>query len=76
MHSFVGIDFRIAISTDVELTATGTNFLHIAFELLQQPIIGSNRNNRHLPINQSKRPMLEFSSRISLSMNVADLLKL
>ena len=75
VRALVGLNSGISIRKNVKLAAR-TNFLHIRFKLFNQLIVWRYRNNRHFTINECKRSMLKFASRIGLSMNIANFLEL
>lgn len=60
----------VAIGEDIELTAAGTDFLHVGLEFFQQLVIRRNRDDGHLVGHKRERAMLEFTRGISLGVDV------
>ena len=76
VHAFRVVDLAVAVRKDVEFAPAGSNFLHVGFQLLQEPVVRRHRHDGHFLVNQSEWPVFEFSGGISLGMNVADFLEL
>jgi hypothetical protein len=76
VHAGLAADVRVVVGKHVELAAAGAHFLHVALELFQQCVVGRHRHHRHLVGHQGQRAVLEFTGRVGLGVDVADLLEL
>ncbi len=70
------LDRAVAVGDDVELAAARAHFLQVALELLEQRVVGRDRDDRHLRVDQRERAVLELARGIGLGVDVADLLQL
>ena len=75
-HGLVALEAGVRIGEHVEDTATGTDFFHVGFELLQQVVVRCHHYDGHLGIDQRQRAVLELTGGIGLGMDVGDLLEL
>src|SRR6476660_9201651 len=67
---------RVEVGDNVELAAAGAHFLQVRLELFEQRVVGRDRDNRHLGVDERKRPVLQFARRIRLGVDVRDFLQL
>ena len=70
------LDAGFLVCQHVELAAAGAHLLQVRLELAEQRVVGRDRNHRHVTVHQGEGPVLEFSGRVSLSMDVGELLEL
>ena len=66
----------VLIRHHVQLAAARSHFLQIGPEFLKQCVLGRDRDDRHALVDQREWPVLEFTRRIGLGMDVGDLLQL
>ncbi|MNJ16897.1 hypothetical protein D3C77_111670 [compost metagenome] len=59
-----------------QLASTGTYFLQVGLELLQQFVVRRHGYDRHVAVHQGQRAMLELSGRIGFGVDVGDFLEL
>ena len=60
------------VRKNIQLACAGMYFLQIGLELFDKRIIWRNRHNRHVLVNQSKRPVFEFACRIAFCVDISD----
>ena len=58
VNSFFRSDVAIPIGKNIKLAPSGTDLLHVAFKLLQKPIIRRDRYNRHILIHECQWAVL------------------
>ena len=76
MQALGAFNVRVGIGQHIEHAATRAHFLHIAFELFQQLIVGRDGYYRHGGIDQRQRAVFELASRVGLGVDVADFFEL
>src|SRR5437016_1630063 len=76
MNSFAGVDVTVRIGHDVELAAPRAHFLEVRLELLEQRIVGRDRDDGHRRVDQRERTVLELARGVRLAMDVRNLLEL
>ena len=66
---------RLARDRD-DRSAARLGFLHIAQHLLEHVIVGRDRHDRHVLVDERDRPVLHLAGRVPLGVDVRDLLQL
>ena len=75
-NAFARTDARVGVGEDEQLAAARAHFVQVALELLEQRVVGRDRDHRHLRGDERERAVLELARRVRLGVDVADLLQL
>ena len=70
------LHLAVGIGKDVQFAAARAHFLKIGLELLDQCVVGSHGDHRHLPVDEGQGSVLQLAGRIGLGVDVGDLLEL
>ena len=70
------LDVRVVVGQRVQHAAARAHFLHVAFELFQQRVVGRHGDHRHAAGDQRQRAVLEFAGGIRLGVDVGDFFQL
>lgn len=76
MDLFCLREMAVRIGENIQLAASGLDFLEVGLELVEQAVVGRDGNDRHIAVDQRERAMLEFAGSISLGVDVGDFLEL
>ena len=74
--SFARREVAVEIGDHVELAAAGAHFLQIGLELLEERIVGRDRDDGHLGVDQRERAVLQLTGGVGFGVDVRDLLQL
>jgi len=69
-------DVRILIGEHMELAPPGAHLVQIGLQLLEQRVLRRDRDDRHAPVDQRERPVLELSRRVGFRVEIGDFLEL
>ena len=70
------VDPGVLVGEHVELAAARAHFLQVRLQLLEQRVVGRDRDHRHVAVDQRERPVLELAGGVGLGVDVGDLLQL
>ncbi len=76
VHAIALLDTRIRIGEHIQFAAARAYFLQVGFQLLEQVVVGRDRDDGHVGIHQRERAVLEFTGGITFGVDVGNFLEL